>query len=88
MAAENVNSTQQLRYRPNCRICREVPLSRSIVSTDARRFYKEHWRQYKIGQQSVTSEDLNSDWSDTRDNWRERPPELDEEHQRLFRQTG
>lgn len=81
MGTGEVDSTHKLHHRPTCRIChRELPLSRRVVAISARNFCKEHWRQYKIRQrEGVTSEDLNSSWSDTLDNWRERPVELDEE---------
>lgn len=81
MVAEDARKTHHLRHRPACRICgRELPQSRSLVFIDAHRFCKQHWRQYKIRQrEGVTSEDLNSDWSDTFGNWRERPAELNEE---------
>lgn len=69
------------RRRPRCRICEaELPWHRSVVIIYDRVFCSVHARQYHARQrQGVTTEGLAADWSDTLDNWRERPHALDQE---------
>lgn len=69
------------RPRPRCQICEaELPWHRSIVVIADFVFCSAHARQYHLRQrQGVTTEELVTDWSDTLDNWRERPRALDQE---------
>lgn len=69
------------RRRPLCRICQaELPWHRSLVIIYDRLFCSAHARQYHIRQKrGVSTEELDTRWSDAVDNWRERPRALDQE---------
>lgn len=68
-------------HRPTCRICqRELPLGKSLIIISDRCFCKEHSAQYKMRQRDgVITSELDVQWLDSLDNWRERPIELDHE---------
>jgi hypothetical protein len=68
-------------YRPHCRICQcKLPFNRSLIISNDRSFCKEHYRHYKMRQHDgVTTSELDPQWLDTLDNWRDRPSELDHE---------
>ncbi|HEY5004530.1 MAG TPA: hypothetical protein VII61_15310 [Ktedonobacteraceae bacterium] len=65
-------------YHPICRICqRKLPLNRSLIISNDRRFCKEHYHQYKMRQRNgVITNGLDPQWVDSLDNWRDRPAEL------------
>jgi hypothetical protein len=68
-------------YHPLCRICQhKLPLSKSLIVSSDRSFCKEHSSQYKTRQRNgVMTSELDDQWLDSLDNWRERPIELDHE---------
>jgi hypothetical protein len=69
------------RQRPRCHICEaELPWYRSLVLIEHRIFCSTHARQYHARQrQGISTEELDTRWSDTLDNWHERPEALDQE---------
>ena len=69
------------RRRPLCSICQaELPWHRSLIINYDRLFCSAHARQYHIRQRrGVSTEELDTRWSDAVDNWRERPRALDQE---------
>jgi hypothetical protein len=82
-----MSAAPQHRRRPRCRICQaELPWRRSLMVISHRVFCSTHARQYHARQrQGVSTEELETRWSDTLDNWRERPRALDKECGRLWR---
>lgn len=67
--------------RPRCQICEAVvPWHRSLVINYNWVFCSRHARQYQARRhQGVSTQELDTRWSDTLDNWRERPKALDSE---------
>jgi hypothetical protein len=67
-----------------CSICqREIP--RPAIVTYGLIFCPEHQREFKLRRkEGVRTDELSTQWGDTLKNWRERPPELDEEAKTRF----